>query len=679
MRKARLLVVILLLLIALTAGCGKKDTGDSGQDSGKILTKAEFIGMLGSSFGYEDFISDSQLVPDVPSSNEYYSNVQACAEWDVIEAGSNLDPNKDTTLAFATETAVRAIGIDRIQESGAQIDANALTDFYVNNVAAIDVSNANSKVSRATAEEIIKYAKAYRQSMVLPQRVEIEYQEGVKESQKTALLNSDMLSGVLTKASDYSVGDIIVWDPKTDNISYAARITSIEGDRFTCEPVSPEEVYSNFSFSGTFEGVITNIHTASEDVSYAANLSEEMHSYGGMSYDDGFSYTVEPLANGVSASDKGFKVSFDGESKSSGSDGSKSSAKAHGEFEIAITNVSFTGKYEHEFLRVWKPTEVSAQVNIDTVVRASIEGSVSKTIPLGSLDINVAGPFFVRLKLSANIGANGDVSLSYVTENTLQAGWKKKAGFQKSFDSASQLNFEANVALAAEATLLADVRIGFLGISASVVNAQATTGVVATAKMDGDLLDTSEPMCTDILMYVPLRWAVNQEGCLLTEISKNFKASFTVWDSTNSPFKWHFHFEALNGEIKRTAGDECTRGKGEKVVQEEVDEAEEPLDEYKIFDFEPIQFDFIILEQYKLILEPGKSANITFTEIPEGYDKNSLQYEVEDKAICSVSGGTVTGIEAGNTVIKISTKDGMFSVLIAITVNGDYSGDFDGL
>ncbi len=677
MRKTSILVAVSLLVLGLMAGCGKTEpTGKSTPDSAsKGLTRAEYIGMLGESFGLDNYVSAEQLIPDVPSSNQYYNFIQAGAEWDVIDKGRNLEPESAATLAFATETAVRAIGIDKLEASGATVDKSKLTDFYVSNIAALDTSDVNGSVSESIAEEIIKYAKVYRQNLVLPQKVDIEYKPGVKESNKTALLNADRVSGVLTNASEFAVGDIVYWDAKIDGISYAARITSIDGDRFTCEAVSPEEVYGNVSISGTFDGTITNIHTASEDVSYSSDLSSEMYNYGGMSFDDGFSYTVEPLANGVVSTDNGFKVSFDGESSRKNDDGSTTKAKAHGEFEIAITRSTITAEYEHESWKVWKPTKVWATVNLDTRVKASVEGSISRTIPLGSMDINVAGPIFVRLKLNANIGADGSISLSYVTENVFEAGWKKDSGFSKSFNSESRLDFEAKVTLTAEATLLADVRVGFLGISESVINAQATTGVVATAKADGDLLKTDEPMCLDILMFVPLRWAVNQEGCLITAINGNFKGKWTVWDSKSSPFKWHFHFE----DGKRVDGDKCTRGNGKEVLSEEVDEEGKPLDEYKIFDFEPIEFDFIILDQYKLIVSPGETAEIAFAEIPEGYSKNDLVYTVENPAICSVSGGAVTGNEAGSTVVKIATQDGMFSVYIAITVNDDYSGNFEGL
>ena len=69
-----------------------------------------------------------------------------------------------------------------------------------------------------------------------------------------------------------------------------------------------------------------------------------------------------------------------------------------------------------------------------------------------------------------------------------------------------------------------------------------------------------------------------------------------------------------------------------------------------------------------------------FSEIPEGYDKSSLTYEIRDSGICSAENGVVTAQGPGSTIIKISTSDGMFSVYLAVTVNDDYSSTgFDGL
>lgn len=105
----------------------------------------------------------------------------------------------------------------------------------------------------------------------------------------------------------------------------------------------------------------------------------------------------------------------------------------------------------------------------------------------------------------------------------MTVGWKDGCGLQNKFDSQAKADFEADATLTAEATALMDVRLGFKSVSCSLVNAQFTSGAVAVGKTETDLLG-DQPTCVDLRLYVPLRWGVNQEGCLLTDISGKLKA-----------------------------------------------------------------------------------------------------------------------------------------------------------
>lgn len=245
-------------------------------------------------------------------------------------------------------------------------------------------------------------------------------------------------------------------------------------------------------------------------------------------------------------------------------------------------------------------------------------------------------------------------------------GWKKGTGLGKSYDSKAEANLEADATLTADATLSADLRIGFKKASASVTNAQITCGAVAAGKLETDFLG-EQPTCLDLQLYVPLKWGVNQSGCLITDINKEWKHSATIWNSESSPVKLHLHLE----DWQRTPGDVCTRT--DPVEQELTTPEGAPLEEMDPFDFEPLEFDFIELVSYTMYLGAGESLAIGFDSIPDGYTQEDLQYEVLDSAVCSVSDGIVGGNNPGSTVVKISTSDGMFTVSLAVTVNEDYS------
>ena len=161
-----LLAFILIFSTALT-GCGKGSTsntsatGETSNVGNDKLTRAEYIGMLADSFGYDNYISDANLFSDVPETNAYYAEIQATGEREIIERSDRFEPDKKTTLQFALESAVRAIGTDAIEASGTAIDIDKLAEFYVNNIAAIDLSNLEASVDTATAGQIISYAKDY--------------------------------------------------------------------------------------------------------------------------------------------------------------------------------------------------------------------------------------------------------------------------------------------------------------------------------------------------------------------------------------------------------------------------------------------------------------------------------------------------------------------------------------
>lgn len=674
--------LLVLILAAALAGCGNKDGGSTEAAGGKVesgLTRAEYIGMLGDRFGYDDYGSESDLFTDVTSANAYYSEIQAAAEWQVIDGGGSFHPDGAATLGFALECAVRAVGTDDIAASGATIDPNSLAEFYVSNIAQIDLSDREAPVNAETAGQIIQYAKNYDSNLVLPQITEMELVEGVKTGGDGIRLNADGATGTVAAEAGYQVGDIIYLDASENSLARAILITGVEGDTFTYEDAPLEDTFSYFNIQGTFSGQIVEAVSASSgtDVDLGQEIYDEMKSYylsGTLAGEQ--DYWLSPTSNSAKV-DKGgdhvvFTASFDVERNTEienrpGYKNIDASAAANGQLVVGIKNIKVDVKYESAaWYKPLSPKVVECSLHFDTEVSSTIHGSVGASIPLGEVYIQVWGPLNIKLMLTAHVGADGNIAISYTTKNVMTIGWKKDSGLRKNFDSTPTAEFEADATLTAEATLLADLRIGFKKASYSLTNAQVTCGAVAAAKLEADLLG-EQPTCLDLKLYIPLRWGVNQSGCLLTDISGKLKFSGVVWDSESSPLKLHMHLE----DWVRTAGDECTRQ--ESVEQELTTPEGEPLEEINPFDFEPIEFDFIELVSYTMFLKEGESMNIGFDSIPEGYTEADLKYEVEDPSICSVSNGTVSAGKSGSTIVKISTTDGMFMVTLAVTVNEDYT------
>lgn len=686
------LFLLMLMLTAVLAGCGKGD-GDTadGKDNGRKLSRAQYVGMLASSFGYDDFASETDLFQDVSSTDEYYAQIQAAAERKIIESDEKFDPTKAATLEFALECAVRAVDTDDIVASGASIDLNNLADFYVNNIAQIDISKPEAFVDAATAEQIIAFAQNYDDNLVLPQITEMEFVEGVKTAASGIKLNADGATGEFFDAAGYSVGDIVYIDATDTSLARSIKITGIDGNSFTFEDASVEETYSNLNIRGSFPCKVVEVTSASDGASagLAQEIYDEMKAYNMASTGE---YTVTNVANSAkvdAASDHVvFTASFDvqksasmenrykknysnldkGVSKPDYSNDIEMEAAANGQLVVGIKNITADVKYEHKWYSALAPEEVELKLHFDTEISSEVHGSVSASIPLGEAYFQVWGPLNIKVMLTAHLGADGNVSISYTTENVMTVGWKEGTGLGKKFNSKADADFEADATLTAEATILMDLRVGFKSVSYSLTNAQVSSGAVAVAKMEADLLG-EQPTCVDLQLYVPLKWGVNQEGCLITDINSKWKYDGTIWDSSNSPVKMHMHLE----DWERTPGDECTRS--EEVEQELTTPEGEPLEEIDLFEFEMLEFDFIELVSYTMYLGKGENMNIGFGNIPEGYTQADLKYEVLDPSVCSVSNGVVRGNAVGSTVIKISTSDGMFAVSLAVTVNDDYKVD----
>lgn len=674
MRKFKLSLICLFALVMMfsVTACGKN--GGSGAAGSSELRRDEFIGRLGDAFGYDNYVAEGDIFSDVSSSNSYYNEIQASAEWDVLENGGKFNPGNKATLGFALESAVKAIGVDNLESIGLPVGTD-YAKFYSDNIAQIDTSDLNRAISGDAADAIISAASDYRNNMVRPQITEVELVDGVKFAGPDITLGKVDGVGEMGSSADYKTGDIIYFEPDAGQYARAIKITGVDGTSFTYEDVSDlESVFAQLKLSGTFDGKVMAVHTVSDDVTVTDGLTmyEDMKNYG-MSF-TGEDYSLVQTANGVKAdSDIGsdhvmFTVSYDTKDKETGATG-------HAEARIGIKNIKIDADYDHEFLQPWNPKKVGCRLKFDTEIATSANGSVSKAIPLGDVDISVWGPIYVKVSLTANIGADGEITIAYTTKNVLNAQWEKGRGFSKSFESTPSLTIDGSCTLTAELTCRVDLRAGFWNWSGSVVNAQVTSGMVAVATIEGDFLDP-EPTCIDLLAWVPLRWGINQESCALTKINKDFMYKQDVWTSENSPVKLHYHFE----DMKRTPNDECTRGKGKEVVQEDVDEEGKPLDEYKIFDFEPLDFDFIVPASYAYKLDKNGSASVSFTQIPEGYSENDLVYSIEDGNVCKVSDGTITAVNPGSTIVKISSSDGMFNAYITVTVNEDYaSTGFTGL
>lgn len=660
MKKHLQLILTLIAMSVCLAGCGNqaRET-ESGNIGNGNLTKGEWIGMLGEGFGYTQPYGEDSIYSDVTADHEYFDQIQACAEWEVISEQGSFQPDQEVSWDYAIQTAVRAIGVDNIESAGISIDENELASFFGQNIADISAIDPDAGITSADAEQLLVYAMDYRYNLSPIERFDYTYNEGVYEVAADAVtLRGDGMTALVRDSSAYSAGDIIYVEPSADSTAYAIRVTDVSENEISYVPAGMEDVYSELHISGTYDGIIISVDGADEentDVSFRNDLNSAMM----LCYSTETSYQASYMANSeyyravpVGLSVDGNTVKYQ-QSPASGID-----------FEISISDIQVKTDIDYGLFTGLKKADATVNFN-DKINLSCTAEHYSKSINLGKVTVNLGTtPCAVEISLVLNIGMDGEAQLTYTSTVVGNVSYKKDAGLSKNVDNRNpSFDFHAQVTVTAEPTLKADLQI----LGGSIVNLKVTSGAVAVAAVDADLLG-DEPTCVDIYLYVPLRWAVNEDGCIMTAISNKLKYSKTVWDSTNSPINKRFHFE----DSVETPNDECTRGKN-KVESDIVDEEGQPYDEYKLFEFEEINFDIIKLVTTQINVEEGSSLALGFVSVPSGYQASDLVYTVENPSVCHVDGGVVYGVSNGSTTVKISTPDNQYSTFVAVTVSGGYN------
>lgn len=660
------ITTVLLILICVLTGCGK--TGGGGSDTSAAgsekLSKGEWIGLLGDQFGYIDYETTDDYYSDVTSDYEYYDEIQACAEWEVLTEEKELHPEDTATWQYAIETSVRAIGIDKINKSDAGVEVNEdnLIDFFDEKIANIKAGDNGDSVLSAQltttdASLILKYAYDYVNNLTLPQKLEYTYNEAVKEaSEQDIQLDSNSNTGTI-QAGSYAEGDVIYVEATENAPASAIRINSIENNEFTYESVGMEDVYEELQVSGTFEGTVIDIEPAEGvTISMVEEPMKKNFSYASYSRPEQSMIATE----GKTESNIAAPVA------GSGSNNVKFTATlgSGATFTVRLSDILVTSDVDYGILKGLKKAEANVSFNDKVELKYASSEHYSVTQNLGTVKVQLGTtPLTVNFSLIANVGMDGKITLTYASQVVANVNYVQGRGLAKSVN-----NNNANCDLHAEVTLTAEptIKVELACVGKGIANVKVTSGVVAIAQVDIDLLG-DEPSCVDLYMYVPLRWAVNEDGCIMTNISPKLKASENVWTSENSPITQRFHWE---DDVLVEA---CTRGSKKAVEAKDVDENGEPYDEYELFEFEEISFETIKVEKQVIKLAAGESATITVVSVPGEYSQSDLTYSSENTSVCTVSGSQVTATGAGSTQIEVSTADGKYKTYVSVTVDEEYN------
>lgn len=664
-RKFRKILWLCVLLGIFAAGCGKasQTTAPTQQGTETAYSRAEWVQDLGNKFGYLTYENETPIFSDVSAQQSYFTQVQACAEWGVITEQGAFAPDEATTWDYALSSAVRAIGTERLRQAGYEPDENALSDFFLSNIAGVDIADLGEKITKDEAVQVLSFASDFENGLQYEQINEVSYQDGVQEvSEKDILLRGDGESAYIVGDKTFAEGNVLLYTNNETREQMAVKVSSVEDNLVWYTEATIEDIYKSFRFCGSYKPEIVDVISAQSDtwvipVNETLFRSSEQGRLENLLEKNrlGQNYFATETKVDISAGDGTISFKISGENWA---------------FEAGIRNITTNADaiYDELPFGAKKYEKIMMSVGYDDYVHGELGGSVGTTIPLGraKLEIPNLPGLEIELKLVLNLGADGKATVDYTAHVVAQADWESGKGIRTKVENQNAtLDFHAEVTVTAEPVAKASLKLW----SIELINAKVTSGIVGIAKVDVDILG-NQPACTDLHLYVPLRWAVNEDSCLLTLLfGDKVKCSGVIWDANHSDFEWKMHYE--NGEQVEA----CTRGQGEEIKAETVDENNVPFDEYKKFDFEEIDFATIKLECYNMFLEKDETLKIGFREIPNGQSKDSLIYEVVDtQGVCRPNGdGTVTGLKPGAANIKISTADGKYNAYITVVVQDDYS------
>ncbi len=631
----------------------------------RIYTRGEWINEVANVFGLNSSYSNEPYFDDVKEDGEYFNAIQACAEWEIIDKGGDFAPNKRADVNFAMVTAVKAVGLDRIAKSidGKELNTEKeIVDYFNDNSSVKYISG--SSLYMDTAEHILTDVQKIYLDLIPQKTEDVKYVESVKKTTENEIKFST--DGESAKSSlSVNVGDIIMVEPSS-NYPYGkyVKVSQVTDSGFKYEKPQLEEVFDHVVFSGEYkpeilevipliDGVkVTNIGDAAV-VPQSSTESATGISYVPLTYTNN---SVTPL-KAINIGDIVTEISCE----------PKKGLTISG--SVGLKNITVDADFE-----MWGPVVNKAYIGVNSTLEADITfaaeaNAVDATIPIAKVPCKLSGVAGISFIFGIKVGIEGSIAVVWSIDTSASVEYKplRSAKFNAKGENPN-LDVELKAKVCAKPDLKAQVELGEWAIG----NVGINSGFEASASTK--LIGTSDDVgCIDIKAYVPLSIYVGaeKEETLLGKLG--VKRSWNIWNSNNSPVKKSWHVE--DWQIV----DECSKGKEDTDI--EKDEENNVLsNEDQINNDVPPIVDYtggLTLSSSFAALDEGTKDMIKVVSLPDNYTSNDLIFTSSDSKVVIVdNSGNVNAVGGGSCVIKVSTKDGMYSQYCAIKVYADYSVDF---
>lgn len=360
------------------------------------------------------------------------------------------------------------------------------------------------------------------------------------------------------------------------------------------------------------------------------------------------------------------------------------SADQH-ETEVASMTNEFSGGYqvtgslninnlyikpELELKKNWLgfPTGIkryAMTVDYDIDASLTLAGELKDELTVCTIPVPIAATgVSVNVEIIVFAELNGELTVKAQIANTTKTEWEDGLS-KKTANSSSSLSAEVGAQLDVGPGLNVSVKI--LGVD--IVDAELTCAI----RFKADTSITYQTRYVDsggdtITINRESKWQYGVNGYIpIVKISIGTPG--TLANKVGLSMSWELIGEKKAYKIP-ICNDEIVIWSEEQIIQkvDEEEETEEFTEENQENDDFGEMGEYLSINTYYLDLAPSDQADITVTNIPEGYSEEDIIWESDNVEVVSVSSGKLTANGVGSATIIVRTTDDMYEAHCSVSV-----------
>ncbi len=674
------------------------------QQKTDAISLGEWILVLSERAGIRDYSQTAPYFMNITETSPYYSAVQACVEWKVLEPGAGFEPADPLTREWAAYTLVNLSGNEFGNNHALKDRGRSRFPDHIEYAASSglirpvrkDIFNPEGLMDRQTAMELLEQVVRYIDHRNFEDSVqEIEWKDDFDLiEEQPSEFDEDNMTAVYPADTPVKQNDILSFnDSSGEKVYWKVRSIAGNGEEITadcCVP-EPEDYAESIDVQSSFDvdfrtAEITDLSDGfvlQQESSYAetGNVSfMSAHPLSRTRTYNGYTVSYSAGASGIRASvcrktahglEMSADVSLTGVHPSYSwkmENGNVKYGYFRVDFRTTETLLSKVGSYR-KFFGDFRKIDPDSFISSLRNVFSPQETAAETIIPLAQIRVPVPNAPLLDLvmQIQIRVSASGRAQLTLTQDHSI--GMEIRDGRMRAIhdnDHKSQTMIRSDVsvmsgiktALNMAQMALADITVeaGAKANTASTVHfydgdshRSETLSDLPADYVDEMAEETDDVLvCTDIKAYWTADAVLNSRGTAAARLG--FTRSISILNETNGKLIPGMKTHMENWQFV----DRCTRGNRLKQKQTEI-----------------VDSDTIRISAYSVILSPAESIGVRVTGLPKGYTLDDLVFSALDPGIVKISGNTVYALNEGSTIVYVRTADGKYEVGLSVIIRED--------